>query len=141
MRTKTIAYWTTTGLVALAFIAGGVIDMAGPPTVLETMKHLGYPAYFALLLGSWKLLGGAAILSPRLPRLKEWAYAGMFFDLTGAAISHAASGDGGAKIATPAVLLALTLASWALRPAARKLEGAAPSVQVTRRAEPVRVAA
>ena len=141
MRTKTIAYWTTTGLVALAFIAGGLTDAAGSPMVLETMKHLGYPAYFAMLLGAWKLLGGAAILSPRFPLLKEWAYAGMFFDLTGAAVSHAASGDGASKIITPLVLLGLTVASWSLRPATRKLEGAAPGVQETRRAEPARVAA
>ena len=57
------------------------------------MSHLGYPAYFAVLLGVWKVLGGLAILAPRLPRLKEWAYAGMFFDLSGAAISHGSVGD------------------------------------------------
>jgi len=141
MRTKRIAYWTTTGLVALAFIAGGLTDVARPPMVVETMKHLGYPAYMAALLGVWKLLGGAAVLSPRLPRLKEWAYAGMFFDLTGAAVSHAVSGDGGGKVATPLVLLVLTLASWALRPTARKVQAAVPSEVDSRRAAPVRLAA
>ena len=71
------------------------------------------------------MLGAAAVLAPRLPRLKEWAYAGMVFDLTGAARSHAAVGDAAAKVVTPLVLLALVVASWALRPQSRKLEASA----------------
>lgn len=120
MKTRTV-YWATTGLVALAFALGGAVDVAHPPNVAEAMAHLGYPLYVATLLGAWKLLGAIAVLAPRLPRLKEWAYAGMFFDLSGAAVSHAASGDGAAKVLTPLVLLALVVASWALRPAGRTL--------------------
>ena len=114
-------YWVTTALVALAFVAGGVIDVSGSPEVVAGLAHLGYPAYFATLLGVWKLLGALAIVWPGLPRLKEWAYAGMLFDLTGAAASHAAVGDPAANVITPLVLLALVIASWALRPESRRL--------------------
>jgi uncharacterized membrane protein YphA (DoxX/SURF4 family) len=125
MKTRSIGYWATTGLVALGFAAGGAFDVSGAPAVIAGVAHLGYPAYFAALLGTWKLLGAAAVLAPRLPRVKEWAYAGMFFDLSGAAISHAASGDGVGKVITPVVLLGLVVTSWALRPESRMMGGAA----------------
>jgi len=121
MKTRTLAYWTTTALLALAFAFGGVLDLIGSPDVVAGLAHLGYPAYFATLLGTWKLLGVAAILVPGLPRLKEWAYAGMVFDLSGAFVSHAAVGDPFDKLVPPLVLLALLAASWALRPASRTL--------------------
>lgn len=91
---------------------------------MEGMTHLGYPAYFVSILSVWKTLGGVAVLAPRLPRLKEWAYAGMFFDLSGAAASHASVGDPAGKIATPLVILGIVAASWALRPESRKLGSA-----------------
>lgn len=121
MTRKHLAYWITTALVAFAFAAGGVADLARGDDVMKGMADLGYPAYLATLLGVWKLLGAAALLAPRLPRVKEWAYAGMFFDLTGAAFSHAAVHDPASSVATPLVLLALVLASYALRPASRTL--------------------
>jgi hypothetical protein len=120
-RSNTILYWATTGLTAAAFALGGLVDLSRGADVAAGMQHLGYPLYFASILGVWKLLGALALLAPRLPRLKEWAYAGMFFDLTGAAVSHAASGDPVAKIVTPLVILGIVAASWALRPASRKL--------------------
>ena len=126
MNKQTIAYWLTTALVAFAFAAGGLVDVLGSPEVRSSLAHLGYPAYLALILGIWKLLGAVAVIAPRLPRLKEWAYAGMVFDLSGAAISHVALRDGASAVVTPLVLLALVLASWALRPENRKLEGHAP---------------
>lgn len=86
------------------------------------MSHLGYPAYFVALLGVWKLLGVAAVLAPRRPRLKEWAYAGFAFDLSGAAVSHLVSGDGVGQTLVPLLLLGVGLASWTLRPASRRLE-------------------
>ena len=89
--------------------------------MLKTLAHLGYPAYFSTILGAWKLLGAIAIVAPRYPRLKEWAYAGFFFDLTAAAISHAFVGDGVGDILAPLGFLALVAASWALRPASRRL--------------------
>jgi uncharacterized membrane protein YphA (DoxX/SURF4 family) len=129
---KTLGYWATTGVTAFAFGAGGAFDLSGAPDVVAVMTHLGYPAYFAAILGGWKLLGALAVLVPGFPRLKEWAYAGMAFDLTGAAVSHAVVGDGLAKVAVPLALLALAAASWTLRPASRKLEArpvATPVVQ------------
>lgn len=120
-KARTIGYWVSTGLLAFAFAAGGVGDLSGAPQVLEGMTHLGYPAYFATILGVWKVLGAVALLAPRFPRLKEWAYAGIFFDLTGAAYSHAVSGDPAGKVITPLVLVAVAAASWALRPESRKL--------------------
>ena len=121
MTARNLGYWITTRLVALAFAFGGVADLARFPDVIAGMAHLGYPAYFAGLLGLWKVLGAGAILAPGSARLKEWAYAGMFFDLTGAAYSHASSGDPAGKILTPLVLLGLVAASWALRSDARAL--------------------
>ncbi|MDC0740630.1 DoxX family protein [Polyangium mundeleinium] len=120
-KARTIGYWVATGLLGFAFAAGGLGDLSRSPEVMEGMTHLGYPAYFATILGVWKVLGAVALLVPRFPRLKEWAYAGIIFDLTGAAVSHAASGDPTGKVITPLVLVAIAAASWALRPESRKL--------------------
>ncbi len=83
--------------------------------MIEGLAHLGYPAYFATILGAWKLAGVAAILAPGLPRVKEWAYAGFSFALTGAALSHVAAGDPLGNVVAPLVPLGLMLASWVLR--------------------------
>ncbi|WP_437949624.1 DoxX family protein [Sorangium sp. So ce296] len=123
-KARTIGYWISTGLLGLGVASGGVADLAGSPQVLEGMAHLGYPAYFATILGVWKVLGAVALLAPRFPRLKEWAYAGIFFDLTGAAASHAAVGDAAGQVMTPLVLVAVAAASWALRLEGRRLAGA-----------------
>ena len=129
MKTRKIAYWVTTALVAADFLMGGAANIARPPMVLEGMAHLGYPAYFAVLLGIWKVLGAVALLAPRFPRLKEWAYAGIFFDLTSAAVSHTAVGDGAGNILAPLVVLGLLVASWALRPASRVVNGFVPTIR------------
>jgi hypothetical protein len=121
MKTRSIGYWAATGLVAFAFAFGGVIDLSHGKEVLEGMSHLGYPAYVATLLGVWKILGAIAIVAPGMPRLKEFAYAGILFDLTGAAFSHAMSGDPAGKVATPLVILAIAAASYVLRPERRVL--------------------
>jgi len=121
MKLKLIAYWITTALAALPFLAGGIMDLSGSAEVTAGMAALGYPAYFATILGAWKVLSVPALLLPGLPRVKEWAYAGMFFDLTGAAFSHAAVSDPAAKVITPLVIAALLIASWWLRPASRVL--------------------
>jgi uncharacterized membrane protein YphA (DoxX/SURF4 family) len=99
-----------------------VLNLAQSEQAVDGLRHLGYPAYFAVLLGTWKLLGALVIAAPGLPRLKEWAYAGFFFDLTAAAFSRAVVGDSAADILAPLVFLALVLASWSLRPASRRLE-------------------
>jgi uncharacterized membrane protein YphA (DoxX/SURF4 family) len=121
MNTRLVGYWVATGLTVFIFLSGGVVDVLRPGFALEGMRHLGYPDYFMVILGVWKVLGGVAVLIPGAPRLKEWAYAGMFFDLSGAAASHAAVGDPVMKIFTPVILLGIVVASWALRPGSRKL--------------------
>ncbi len=121
MKTRSIAYAATTALTALGFAFGGIADLMHNPEVVEGMTHLGYPAYLATLLGIWKVLGAAAIVAPGTARLKEFAYAGILFDLTGAAFSHAASGDPAGQVITPLVLLGIAAASYALRPASRSL--------------------
>lgn len=120
---RTIGYWLITALVAFALGSGGAADVMRLPPVIEGMTHLGYPVYFCVILGVWKILGAAALLAPGTPRLKEWAYAGAVFDLTGAAASHAASGDPATELIAPMVLTALALLSWALRPTSRRLVG------------------
>ena len=127
MKTKVIAYWATTIIIALELLAGGVTDLvhgrevlvAGQP-VVEVIAQLGYPVYLLTILGLWKVLGGIALLVPRFPRLKEWAYAGAFFEMTGAAASHVAYGDN-ASAFWLLIFAALVLASWALRPQSRIL--------------------
>jgi uncharacterized membrane protein YphA (DoxX/SURF4 family) len=125
-KVKSIGYWAATAILALQFLVGGLVTLARPPQVLAGMEHLGYPAYFGLILGVWKVLGAVAVLAPRFPRLKEWAYAGIFFDLTGAVVSHAASGDGPQALG-PLVFVALAVASWALRPSSRVIGSVAPA--------------
>jgi uncharacterized membrane protein YphA (DoxX/SURF4 family) len=122
---KNTAYWVTTIFGPASFVIGGVLHLARAEQVMSGLSHLGYPTYFASILGAWKVLGAIAIVVPRFPRLKEWAYAGFFFDLTAAAVSRAAVGDSTADIVAPLVFLALVLASWALRPASRTLAATA----------------
>ncbi len=127
MKGKIIGYWVTTALTALLFAFGGVTDILRSPQVLEGLSHLGYAPYFALVIGVWKVLAVPAILVPKFPRLKEWAYAGLVFDLTGASASHFFSGDPPGKWITPLVLIGLVAGSWALRPASRKLADNPPA--------------
>jgi len=124
MKARTVGYWICPALVALAFLSGGIVDLLRPAEALEGMTHLGYPPYFMLILGAWKVLGGVVVLLPGLPLLKEWAYAGMVFDLTGASASHAFTGDELWHILTPLALTLLVVASWALRPEDRKVKRA-----------------
>jgi uncharacterized membrane protein YphA (DoxX/SURF4 family) len=121
MNKQAVGYWICTVLIAAAFLSGGGVDIMRPPQALEGMTHLGYPAYFMIILGVWKVLGGIVILLPRFPLVKEWAYAGMIFDLTGATASHIATGDDIRHIVTPLVIAAVVAASWAMRPESRRL--------------------
>ncbi len=122
MTPRNVTYWTSTILVAF-FMSGGIAQVLRlPPTIDGFHRVLGYPVYFVVILGVWKILGAITILVPRFPRLKEWAYAGIFFDLTGAAVSNAAVRGYGAyffHIIAPLVIAGLTVVSWALRPASR----------------------
>lgn len=114
-------YAVCTALAVVAFAGSGVANLARVQHVAADMASLGYPAYFMSILGTWKLLGAAAIALPRLPRVKEWAYAGMLFDLTGAAASRAAAGHRPETIVVPLAIACVVVASWWLRPESRKL--------------------
>jgi hypothetical protein len=120
-KTHRTAYWVTTAILAFVLLGGGAADTLHQHDTAAGMVHLGYPLYFLTILGIWKLLGGIAVLAPGLPRLKEWAYAGALFELTGATVSHLAVGDDARHIVTPLVFAAVALASWALRPPGRAL--------------------
>ena len=117
-----ITYWVTTTLVAFELAMGGVWDVLRVPQVRGLIERLGYPPYFLVILGIWKLLGAVALVIPRFPRLKEWAYAGVLFDLTGAVASLWAAGlsDAG-TMAYPIIMTGVAVASWALRPPSRRL--------------------
>ncbi|WP_411824584.1 DoxX family protein [Leptospira sp. 'Mane'] len=118
---KTIAYWVITVLLGANFLFAGFIYLSRNPEVLAGMTQLGYPQYFPLILGTWKLLGGIAIIVPGFALLKEWAYAGMFFNLTSAAISSGISGLGAQHVISPLAMLAFVILSWWLRPDKYKL--------------------
>jgi hypothetical protein len=114
-------YWITTVLLVLAMASGGLAEVTRQPQTIDGMWLLGYPVYFIVLLGCWKLAGSVALLVPRLPRVKEWAYAGIFFNMTGAAISHAVCADGAWHVVVTLGFAGLTIASWATRPPGRVL--------------------
>ena len=120
-KTRVYLYFSTLGLFSLAMLGSGAMDLILPPELAAGLAHLGYAGYVARLLGVWKLLGVVAITAPGFPRLKEWAYAGFTFDLSGAFVSHLAGGDGLGKALIPLMLLSIGLASWSLRPEGRKL--------------------
>jgi uncharacterized membrane protein YphA (DoxX/SURF4 family) len=117
---RSAAYWTSTLIVAAECIGGGVMGALQLPPFRDIATQLGYPAYFMSILGVWYISAGLVLLTPRLPRLKEWAYAGLAINYTGAAASHIAVGDGARKLVGPVVFLLLTAASWALRPPSRR---------------------
>lgn len=129
MKTKQILYWITTALIALETFVGGVIDLThgrtgvvSGPTVVDVVTGLGYPIYILAILGAWKIPGAIVLIVPGLLRLKEWAYAGIVFELSGAAASHALHRHASDMVA-PAVMAGVALASWALRPPSRTLGG------------------
>jgi hypothetical protein len=123
-RVRNGSYWLSTTIIALAFFSGGLAYVARAGAPVRGMVELGYPVYFVSLLGVWKVLGALALVAPRRARLKEWAYAGIAFDLSGAAVSHAALGHPTLKLMAPLVLLAIAALSWTLRPASRRLSPA-----------------
>jgi uncharacterized membrane protein YphA (DoxX/SURF4 family) len=130
-RTRLILYWVTTLLVAWEMAMGGVWDLLRTQYVRTIMDHLGYPEYFVTILGIWKIPGAAAMLLPRFPRLREWAYAGMFFTYSGAVASHLFAGDGPARWAGPTIFGVFLIVSWWLKPEPRTLESFAGTRAVT----------
>jgi len=118
---RRLVYAISTALAVAAFVGSGLANLLRLDHVGHDMARLGYPPYFMSVLGTWKVLGAIVIAAPRLSRAKEWAYAGMIFDLTGAAASRAAIGDDVGTVVAPLAVAAIVVASWASRPAARRL--------------------
>ena len=133
-RMRSIAYWSATVIIAAELALGGVWDVVRIEYVRNVLeRQLGYPAYFSVIMGLWKVPGAVALLVPRAPRLKEWAYAGAVFTYTGAAASHLAVGDGAGALG-PIGFAAIALTSWALRPSPRRdLAPSGPSLFVRAR--------
>jgi uncharacterized membrane protein YphA (DoxX/SURF4 family) len=120
-RNRAIVYWLTTAILAVELLMGGAWDLLMLPQVREVIHRVGYPVYFLVILGVWKLLGSIAIIIPRFPRLKEWAYAGVIFNLTGALASNLVSGVHDATTVVYLVgMMGITFVSWALRPSSRR---------------------
>ncbi|MHA6628765.1 DoxX family protein [Pseudonocardia sichuanensis] len=126
-RAAMVGYWVTTGVIAFVLLTGGVADLSRRPETAAGVLALGYPLYFVSILGFWKLLGAAALLAPRFPRLKEWAYAGAFYNFAGAFVSHLVSGSAAVHLVWTGIFSACTIASWALRSSDRRLPAGRPS--------------
>ena len=120
-----IIYWIATIWLSLGMVSTGVVQLlklrGDDPGSLDSMTHLGYPAYFATILGVSKILGVVALLIPKYPLLKEWAYAGFFFMMSGAIFTHIAAGSSVSEIFPSLLLLILIVISWYFRPSDRKI--------------------
>jgi uncharacterized membrane protein YphA (DoxX/SURF4 family) len=115
-----IIYWIATGWLALGMVSTEIVQLIKLDDEVKNFSRLGYPLYLLTLLGIWKILGVIAVLIPKFSVLKEWAYAGFFFAMSGAVYSHIAVGDGGKELFGPILLLVLTTVSWYFKPADRK---------------------
>lgn len=116
-----IIYWIATIWLSLGMVSTGIVQLIKMEEEAEKMSQLGYPVYILTILGVWKMLGVVAVLIPKFPLLKEWAYAGFFFIMSGAVFSHLVVGDEAKELFGPALLLLLTLVSWYFRPADRRV--------------------
>jgi hypothetical protein len=116
-----IIYWIATLWLALGMVSSGIVQLLHMQMEVDAMAHLGYPVYFLTIIGVWKLLGVVAVLAPKYPLVKEWAYVGFFFTMSGALASHIAVGDPVVQMIPATLLLVLTVVSWYFRPANRKL--------------------
>lgn len=117
---KKIIYWIATLWLSLGMVSTGIVQLIKTDDEVLSMNCLGYPLYFLTILGVWKILGVVALLIPKFTLLKEWAYAGFFFAMSGAIISHIAVNDPIGEVFPPLLLIALTIVSWYFRPADRK---------------------
>jgi hypothetical protein len=120
-KTKKIVYWISTVWLALGMTSTGIVQLIKMDEEVARITRLGYPTYFLTIIGVWKILGVLAVLMPKFPLLKEWAYAGFFFVMLGAVASHFASGSDAKDFFGPALLLVLTIVSWYSRPMERTL--------------------
>jgi hypothetical protein len=115
---RNIAYWGATGLVVTVALAGGISYLIATPHSIENFQHVGYPQQLRVLLGIAKVAGAIVLLLPRLPTLKEWAYAGFTFTWIAATVAHYLADDG--LFLLPVALLASLAVSYAIRPANRR---------------------
>lgn len=116
-----VIYWIATLWLSLGMVSTAIVQLLKVKAEVEAITHLGYPVYFLTILGVWKILGVIAVLVPKCPVVKEWAYAGFFFSMSGAIISHLVSGDPVSQIFPSLLLLVLTIISWYFRPPTRKV--------------------
>lgn len=116
-----IIYWIATIWLALGMTSTAIVQLIKMKEETDMMVRLGYPFYFLTIIGIWKILGVIAVLVPRFPLLKEWAYAGFFFTMSGAVFSHLAVGDSAKDLFGPILLIVLTVVSWYFRPESRRL--------------------
>jgi uncharacterized membrane protein YphA (DoxX/SURF4 family) len=116
-----IIYWIATIWLSLGMLSSGIVQLIQLKEEADMMTHLGYPLYFLTILGVWKVLGVIAILIPKFPLVKEWAYAGFFFCMSGALFSHIACADKASEYFGPILLLVLIVLSWYLRPEDKKV--------------------
>ena len=119
-----IIYWVSTLWLALGMTSTGIVQFIKMKEEVDLFNRLGYPIYFLTILSIWKILGVVAVLVPRFPLLKEWAYAGFFFAMSGAVFSHIASGSAAMDYFGPVLLIVLTVTSWYFRPEERKVVSA-----------------
>ncbi len=116
-----IIYWVATIWLSLGMVSTGIVQIIRMDEEVQKINELGYPSYFLTIIGIWKLLGVLAVLVPKFPLVKEWAYAGFFFLMSGAIFTHLAVGDEAVEYFGPTLLLVLTIVSWFYRPAGRKI--------------------
>lgn len=117
---RKMAYWLATGLLCFSLL-GGIGQLFQVKQVVDGFIPLGYPLYFISIIGFWKVMAIIAILIPKYPLLKEWAYAGVVFAMTGASISHISVNDSVFHIIVPLIIVGLAVTSWYLRPASRRI--------------------
>ncbi|MEU4530509.1 DoxX family protein [Micromonospora ureilytica] len=120
-RIRSVAFWVTTFVIVFELTAGSVWNLLTIEWIEVQLHHLGYPHFFAYVLGAWQAGAAVAIVAPGLPLLKEWAYVGAFFLWSGAVVSHLSVGDGLQSWGVPLIFGACAVASWVLRPADRRL--------------------
>ncbi|SDR10317.1 DoxX-like family protein [Chryseobacterium soldanellicola] len=116
-----IIYWIFTVWMSLGMVSTAIVQLLKHKEEVENFTTLGYPTYLMTIIGVWKILGIIVVLLPKLPLIKEWAYAGFFFVMSGAVISHLIVGDPVGKILPAVLLLVLVIISWYFRPADRKI--------------------
>ncbi|MXV50126.1 DoxX family protein [Pedobacter sp. HMF7647] len=129
-----IIYWIATLWLALGMLSTGIVQLLKLKADVAMISRLGYPVYFLTILGIWKILGVITVLMPKFPLLKEWAYAGFFFAMSGAIFSHLAVDDAAKELFGPSLLLILTVLSWYFRPSDRRT-GSVNSVTITHKHE------